>query len=118
MKIFINPSLKKLKKRIKALELLMSQAQEILNQVKAALEANNDLLASQKQSFQVLTAEVKQLITQGDLTGATELLDLIAEQHLELVAAAEANTALAEEVDAVNGDPASVNVVTDSVVVE
>lgn len=83
----------------------MPQAQEILDQVKAALEANNDLLAAQHQSFDLLVTEVKQLIAKGDLTGATELLDLIAQQKQEIMSAAEANTALTAEVDAVNGDP-------------
>lgn len=84
----------------------MPKAQEILDQVKAALEANNDLLAAQHQSFSLLVTEVKQLIAQGDLTGANELLDMIDAQKADIMAAAEANTALTAEVDAVNGDPA------------
>lgn len=107
MKIVIKQkhSVKELLKRVKQLELQMSQAQEIINQVKVALEANNDLLASQQASFDLLVTEVKQLIAQGDLTGANELLDMIAAQKVEIMAAAEANTTLTAEVDAVNGDP-------------
>lgn len=105
MVIFINKSKsnKKLITRLRALELQMATAQEIIEQVKAALTANTDALASQKQSFDLLTAEVKKLIEQGDLAGATELLDMIAAQHAEIVTAAEANTELASAVDAVNG---------------
>ena len=81
----------------------MATAVEIIEQVKAALTANTNALASQKQSFELLTLEVKKLIEQGDLAGATALLEEIANQHAEIVAAAEANTELAAAVDAANG---------------
>jgi len=77
-----------------------------LQDIKNELTGITDAVTASNASFDLLVAEVRQLIAQGNLAGADELLVQIQSDKAAILNAVAANTALASEVDAVNGDPA------------
>ena len=89
-----------------------------LADIKQELTGITDAVAAQHASFDLLVTEVRQLLANKDIAGADALLAEIQADKEAIIAAVDANTALAAEVDAVNGDPvpapAPVEVTVDS----
>jgi hypothetical protein len=76
-----------------------------LQDIKNELAGITDAVAAQKTSFDLLVTEVRQLLVQGDIVGADNLLAEIQADKEAIMAAVALNTSLAAEVDAINGDP-------------
>jgi hypothetical protein len=76
-----------------------------LQDIKNELSGITDAVAAQKTSFDLLVTEVRQLLTQGDIIGADNLLAEIQADKEAIMAAVALNTELAAQVDAVNGEP-------------
>jgi|APLak6261664640_1056046.scaffolds.fasta_scaffold01095_5 hypothetical protein len=76
-----------------------------LQDIKDAVAGITDAVAAQQASFDLLITEVRQLIAQGDITGADELLAEMAADRQAIIDAAAANANLTAEVDSANGDP-------------
>lgn len=87
--------------KLSNLEQNMSLVQDAIN---AAREEQNVVRAALA-SIDRLITEVKQLLSMGEVTGAQQLLDEIQANSQALVTATIENTAAANAVDAVNGDP-------------
>ncbi len=87
--------------KINKMETKMATFQEIVD----AARAEQDIIIAAINQTNALVAEVKQLLTANDVSGAQELLDTISANSAALISAATEQADLTAEVDAVNGDP-------------
>lgn len=92
------------KKILNQLELQMASIQEII----AATKEQQTLIGSTVTSINALIAEVRQLLSVGNVAEADAFLAEIQANSLALAEATVENTEVAALVDAVNGDPESV----------